>query len=52
LAAEDQRRLRSCEGKIFKVLQRDRYGMIWFGYGGSSTADFSLRPDEVVVVDA
>jgi hypothetical protein len=52
LVAEDQRRLRSYEGKIFKVLERDRYGMIWFGYEGSSTADFSLRPDEVVVVDA
>ena len=37
-------------GKVFQVLEIDRYGMIWFGSDGGSTPDFSLRPEEVAVV--
>jgi hypothetical protein len=35
-------------GKIFEVLEIDRYGMVWFGADGSS-ANFSLKPSEVAV---
>lgn len=37
-------------GKVFRILEIDRYGMIWFGSGGGSTPDFSLRPEEVTIV--
>jgi hypothetical protein len=50
LPAEDQARLRSYEGQILDVLEIDRYGMVWFGSGGSSRPDFSLRPEEIAVV--
>jgi hypothetical protein len=52
LSAEDQRRLKSYEGQIFDVREIDRYGMIWFGSDGSTRVDFSLRPEELAVVDA
>lgn len=52
LPAEDQRRLKSYEGQLFEVLEIDRYGMIWFGAGGSTRVNFSLRPDELAVVQA
>jgi hypothetical protein len=48
LPHEDQLRLKSYEGKIFEVLEIDRYGMIWFGADGGS-ANFSLKPSEVAV---
>jgi hypothetical protein len=48
LPPEDQVRLKSYEGKIFEVLEIDRYGMIWFGADGE-TANFSLKPSEVAV---
>jgi hypothetical protein len=48
LPREDQVRLQSYEGKIFEVLEIDRYGMIWFGADGGD-ANFSLRPSEVAV---
>jgi hypothetical protein len=48
LPHEDQVRLKSYEGKIFEVLEIDRYGMIWFGADGGS-ANFSLKPSEVAV---
>jgi len=48
LPREDQVRLKSYEGKIFEVLEIDRYGMIWFGADGGS-ANFSLKPSEVAV---
>jgi hypothetical protein len=48
LPREDQLRLKSYEGKIFEVLEIDRYGMIWFGAGGGN-ANFSLKPREVAV---
>lgn len=48
LPREDQVRLKSYEGKIFEVLEIDRYGMIWFGVDGGS-ASFSLKPTEVTV---
>jgi hypothetical protein len=50
LPVGDQERLRSYEGKILTVLEIDRYGMIWFGSDGSSTPNFSLRPEEIIVV--
>ena len=49
LPIEDQKRLRSYEGQMLNVLEIDRYGMVWFGFDGSSL-DFSLRPEEVAVV--
>ena len=49
LPREDQIRLKSYEGKIFDVLEIDRYGMIWFGSEGGSS-NFSLKPGEVAVV--
>jgi hypothetical protein len=49
LPIEDQKRLRSYEGQTLSVLEIDRYGMLWFGFDGSSP-DFSLRPEEVAVV--
>jgi hypothetical protein len=49
LPPEDQARLRSYEGKVFQVLEIDRYGMIWFGSVGRSS-NFSLKPREVAVV--
>jgi hypothetical protein len=49
LPQEDQARLKSYEGKIFEVLEIDRYGMIWFGADGGS-ASFSLRPTELAVL--
>lgn len=52
LTADDQRRLKSYEGQVFDVLEIDRYGMIWFGADGSTRVNFSLRPDEVAVVQA
>jgi hypothetical protein len=48
LPQEDRVRLRSYEGKIFQVLEIDRYGMVWFGTDGGS-ANFSLKPNEVTV---
>jgi hypothetical protein len=48
LPREDQVRLKSYEGKIFEVLEIDRYGMIWFAPDGGS-ANFSLKPSEVAV---
>ena len=48
LPREDQLRLKSYEGKIFEVLEIDRYGMIWFGADGGN-ANFSLKPSEVAV---
>ena len=48
LPREDQVRLKSYEGKIFPVLEIDRYGMVWFGADGGS-ANFSLKPNEVTV---
>jgi hypothetical protein len=50
LPVEDQKRLRSYEGQILNVLEIDRYGMVWFGFDGSSNPDFSLRPEEIAVV--
>lgn len=50
LPADDQARLRSYEGKLFSVLEIDRYGMLWFGAEGSGDPSFSLRPEEVAVV--
>ena len=49
LPPEDQARLRSYEGKVFEVLEIDRYGMIWFGSDGGSS-NFSLKPREVAVI--
>ena len=49
LPREDQTRLRSYEGKVFEVLEIDRYGMIWFASDGGSS-NFSLKPREVAVV--
>jgi len=48
LPQQDQARLKSYEGKVFEVLEIDRYGMIWFGADGGS-ANFSLKPGEVAV---
>ena len=48
LPSEDQARLKSYEGKIFEVLEIDRYGMLWFGADGGG-ANFSLKPGEVAV---
>jgi hypothetical protein len=50
LPVEDQKRLRSYEGQTLNVLEIDRYGMVWFGFDGSGSPDFSLRPEEVTVV--
>ena len=36
-------------GKVFEVLEIDRYGMIWFESDGAS-GKFSLKPREVLVV--
>lgn len=36
-------------GKVFEVLEIDRYGMIWFGSDGASDR-FSLKPREVAVI--
>lgn len=49
LPPEDQARLKSYEGKVFQVLEIDRYGMIWFGSDGGS-GNFSLKPREVAVI--
>jgi len=48
LPHEDQVRLKSYEGKIFQVLEIDRYGMLWFG-ADSGSGNFSLKPSEVAV---
>jgi len=48
LPSEEQARLRSYEGKVFQVLEIDRYGMIWFGSDGGG-GNFSLKPREVAV---
>jgi len=48
LPQEDQGRLKSYEGKVFEVLEIDRYGMVWFGADGGG-ASFSLKPSEVAV---
>jgi hypothetical protein len=48
LPQEDQVRLKSYEGKIFEVLEIDRYGMVWFG-ADEGSANFSLKPREVTV---
>jgi hypothetical protein len=48
LPQEDRARLKSYEGKVFQVLEIDRYGMLWFGADGES-ASFSLKPNEVTV---
>ncbi len=50
LPDEDRQRLRSYEGRVLNVLEIDRYGMIWFGFDGSSSPGFSLRPEEVSVI--
>ena len=49
LPSAEQARLRSYEGKTFKVLEIDRYGMLWFAAedGGSN---FSLKPEEVSIL--
>jgi hypothetical protein len=49
LPPEDQARLKSYEGKVFQVLEIDRYGMIWFSSDGGSS-NFSLKPREVAVI--
>jgi hypothetical protein len=49
LPPEDQARLKSYEGKVFQVLEIDRYGMIWFRSDGE-IGNFSLKPREVAVV--
>ena len=49
LPPEDQARLKTFEGKVFQVLEIDRYGMIWFRPVGGS-GNFSLKPREVAVV--
>lgn len=49
LPKEEQARLRSYEGKVFEVLEIDRYGMLWFA-AETGGAPFSLRPGEVAVV--
>ena len=49
LPPEAQARLKSYEGKVFEVLEIDRYGMIWFRSDGG-TGNFSLKPREVAVV--
>jgi hypothetical protein len=49
LPPEDQERIRSYEGKLLTVVEIDRYGMIWFSYDGSSTPNFSVRPEEITV---
>jgi len=49
LPPEDRARLKSCEGKVFEVLEIDRYGMLWFESGGAS-GKFSLKPREVAVI--
>lgn len=51
LPPEDRARLRSYEGKVFEVLEIDRYGMIWFG-SAEGRSDFSLKPREVAVDEA
>jgi hypothetical protein len=45
---EDQARLKSYEGKVFEVLEIDRYGMVWFTPEGGR-GNFSLRPRELAV---
>ena len=49
LSPEDQARLKTYEGKVFQVLEIDRYGMIWFQSDGGA-GNFSLKPREVAVV--
>jgi hypothetical protein len=49
LPREEQLRLRSYEGKIFEVIEIDRYGMIWFE-PEQGNGKFSLKPGEVAVV--
>ena len=49
LPPQDQARLKSYEGKVFQVLEIDRYGMIWFR-SDEGIGNFSLKPREVVVV--
>jgi len=49
LPPEDRARLRSCQGKVFEVMEIDRYGMIWFG-STEGRSGFSVRPQEVAVV--
>jgi hypothetical protein len=49
LPREDQARLKSYVGKVFEVLEIDRYGMIWFGSEGNG-GNFSLKPSEVGVI--
>ena len=49
LPPDDQARLRSYEGKVFQVMEIDRYGMIWFQPDGGA-GNFSLKPREVAVV--
>jgi hypothetical protein len=48
LPREEQLRLRSYEGKIFEVIEIDRYGMIWFE-PEEGNGKFSLKPGEVAV---
>ena len=48
LPPEDQARLKSYEGRVFEVLEIDRYGMIWFAPDGGR-GNFSLRPRELAV---
>ena len=49
LPPEDRARLKAYEGKVFEVLEIDRYGMLWFGSDGGSS-NFSLKPHEVAVI--
>jgi hypothetical protein len=49
MSREEQVRLRSYEGKIFEVIEIDRYGMIWF-QPEEGNGNFSLKPGEVAVI--
>lgn len=44
-------RLKSYEGKVFDIIEIDRYGMIWFGPEEGSS-NFSLKPGEVEGVES
>lgn len=50
LPPEDQARLKCYEGKVFQVVEIDRYGMIWFAPDGGGS-NFSLKPREVRVIE-
>lgn len=50
LPREDQVRLKSYVGKVFEIIEIDRYGMIWFG--SEEGGNFSLKPGEVEGVES